>query len=61
MLLMFVVLYAFTGYYPVAMLLGKDVTYSHGFYLSLVIAGVMGFTSYILWHMGLKRYNSTGA
>ena len=47
--------------YPVAILLGKDVTYSHGFYLSLVIAIVMGFTSYTLWHMGLKRYNSTGA
>lgn len=29
--------------------------------LTLVIAIVMGFTSYTLWHMGLKRYNSTGA
>ncbi len=60
-LLTFVVPYAFTGYYPVAMLLGKEVPYSHVFHLSPVIALVMGLVAYSLWHKGLKRYNSTGA
>ena len=60
-LLTFVVPYAFTGYYPVAMLLGKNVPYSHVFCWSPIISLIMGFTAYTLWHMGLKRYNSTGA
>lgn len=60
-LLTFVIPYAFTGYYPAAMLLGKAVPYSHIFCWSPVIALVMGSISYSLWHMGLKRYNSTGA
>ena len=60
-LLTFVVPYAFTGYYPVTMILGKDVAHSGICYLSPVIALIMGLVSYALWHMGVKWYNSTGA
>ncbi len=60
-LLTFVIPYAFTGYYPAAMLLGKVVPYSHIFCWPPVIALLMGSASYSLWHMGLKRYHSTGA
>ena len=60
-LLTFVVPYAFTGYYPVAMLLGKNVPNPYVGNLSPVIAMVIGVISYCLWHIGLKRYNSTGA
>lgn len=60
-LLTFIVPYAFTGYYPVAMLLEKDVSNSYVGNLSPVIALVIGITSYSLWHIGLNRYNSTGA
>lgn len=59
--LTFVIPYAFTGYYSVAKLLGKDVPNPYVCNFSPLIALVIGFISYILWHVGLKRYNSTGA
>ena len=59
-LLTFVIPYAFTGYYPVAALLEKDIFYSFVVWLPPVIAAVMGFFSYVLWQTGLKRYGSAG-
>lgn len=60
-LLTFVVPYAFTGYYPVAILLGKNISNYFLCKLSPIIALVIGLIAYILWHIGLKRYNSTGS
>lgn len=60
-LLIFIVPYAFTGYYPVARLLGKDVPFPQAFYLSPVIALVMALFATILWRVGRRHYGSTGA
>lgn len=57
-ILTFVVPYAFTGYYPVATLLGKDVSSAFMGKLSPLIAAVTGILSCVLWRRGLKRYNS---
>lgn len=60
-LLTFVVPYAFTGYYPVGNLLGKDLVHPEYAYLSPFIALVTGVAAYFLWSIGLKHYNSAGA
>ena len=60
-LLTFVVPYAFTGYYPVGNLLGKDLVHPEYAYLSPFIALVTGVAAYFLWNIGLKHYNSAGA
>jgi len=61
LLLTFVVPYAFTGYYPVAHLLGKGLSHSWIVYVSPVMALIMATIAYNFWHMGLKHYGSTGA
>ena len=60
-LLTFVVPYAFTGYYPVGHLLGKNISHPEYAYLSPIIALVTGVAAYWLWSYGLKHYNSAGA
>ena len=59
--LFFFVPYAFTGYYPVGNLLGKDLVHPEYAYLSPFIALVTGVAAYFLWNFGLKHYNSAGA
>lgn len=59
-LLTFVIPYAFTGYYPVAILLEKDISNSYVYLLPPLIAAVMGALAHVLWYMGLKRYGSAG-
>ena len=61
LLLTFIVPYAFTGYYPVALLLGKELTFPVLAYISPVIAAIAGTASFLFWHQGLKRYGSAGA
>ncbi len=60
-LLTFVIPYAFTGYYPVGHLLGKDLTHNGFAYLSPFIALVSLAAAYLFWKNGLKHYNSAGA
>jgi ABC-2 type transport system permease protein len=60
-LLTFVIPYAFTGYYPVASLLGKSLAHPAYAYLSPLIALVTGSAAYLFWNCGLKHYNSAGA
>ena len=60
-LLTFVVPYAFTGYYPVASLLGKGLPHPEFAYLSPLIALISGTAAYLLWNYGLRHYNSAGA
>lgn len=59
-LLTFIVPYAFTGYYPVSYLLGKNLLHSWTVYISPVIALIMAVIAYNFWHIGLKHYGSTG-
>lgn len=60
-LLTFVVPYAFTGYYPVGWLLGKNLANPVVAYLSPVVAVVAGVLACLLWRAGLRHYNSAGA
>lgn len=61
LILTFIIPYAFTGYYPVARLLCKPITYPVFAYLSPVIAVVTAVLAYILWHNGLRHYESAGS
>ncbi len=60
-LLTFVVPYAFTGYYPVALLLGKSVEYPLLCYAPPLVALIAGFGSCAFWKSGLRHYGSAGA
>ena len=60
-LLIFIVPFAFTGYFPAARLLEKKVLYQQISNFSPVIALVMAVLAYVLWHRGLKHYGSSGA
>ncbi|MCR5249805.1 MAG: ABC transporter permease [Lachnospiraceae bacterium] len=60
-LLCFIVPYAFTGYYPVAGLLGKPLPHPCFAYLSPLIAFVSLVAAKFLWSSGLGHYNSAGA
>ena len=53
--------YAFTGYYPVASLLGKELTYPAFAFLSPVIALIAAVAAYIFWNYGLRHYGSAGS
>lgn len=60
-LLTFVIPYAFTGYYPVGLLLGKNPAHPGFAYLSPFVALIAGAAAYLFWRMGLRHYNSAGA
>ena len=60
-ILTFVIPYAFTGYYPVGSLLGKNQNHPEYAYLSPLVALIAGVAAYLLWCAGLKHYNSAGA
>ncbi len=60
-LLTFVIPYAFTGYYPVALLLGKSVPFPSLRFASPFIALLAGIASCSFWRFGLKHYGSAGA
>ena len=60
-LLTFVIPYAFTGYYPVALLLGKNLQYPLLAYIAPIVALAAGTTSCAFWKYGLKHYGSAGA
>ena len=60
-LLTFVLPYAFTGYYPVALLLGKSVSFPALRFASPLVALVAGIGSVSFWRFGLKHYGSAGA
>lgn len=60
-ILTFVVPYAFTGYYPVALLLGKNLDKPLLAFAAPVIALIAGSASCIFWKLGLKHYGSAGA
>lgn len=60
-LLTFFVPYALTGYFPVANLLGKNLSHSWISYISPIIAFVIAITALEFWHAGLNHYGSTGA
>jgi ABC-2 type transport system permease protein len=60
-LLTFVIPYAFTGYYPVGKLLGKELSHPEYAYLSPLVALIAGVAAYLFWSAGLKHYNSAGA
>jgi len=60
-LLTFVIPYAFTGYYPVGHLLGKNLSHPGYAYLSPLVALIAGTAAYLFWKTGLKHYNSAGA
>lgn len=59
-LLTFVIPYAFTGYYPIAKLLEKEVPWPDICYLGPVVALLFGGIAYVLWCTGIKRYNGAG-
>lgn len=60
-ILTFIVPYAFTAYYPVGHLLGKNPAHPGFAYLSPLIAVITGVAAYLFWKNGLKHYNSAGA
>ena len=60
-ILTFIVPYAFTGYYPVGSLLGKDLAHPGFAHLSPVIALITGVSAYLFWNSGIRHYNSAGA
>ncbi|MCR5671489.1 MAG: ABC-2 family transporter protein [Butyrivibrio sp.] len=60
-LLSFVIPYAFTGYYPVSLLLGKSLAHPVLAYMAPLVALISGAAAYLFWHTGLKHYNSAGA
>ena len=60
-LLTFIIPYAFTGYYPAGILLGKNLIHPEFAHLSPLIALIFGIAAYLFWKGGLKHYNSTGA
>ena len=60
-LLTFAVPYAFTGYYPVALLLGKSVPFPALRFAVPLVALAAGFGSCAFWRFGLKHYGSAGA
>lgn len=59
--LTFVVPYAFTGYYPVALLLGKGVGCPALCYAPPLVAAIAGTAAYSFWKFGLRHYGSAGA
>ena len=61
LLLTFIIPYALTGYYPVANLLGKNLQPFWLPFIAPIVAFVMAVIAYHFWHIGLKRYGSTGA
>ena len=60
-ILSFVIPYAFTGYYPVSSLLGKNAVHPCLSHISPVIALITGVAAYLFWHNGLKHYGSAGS
>lgn len=60
-LLTFAVPYAFTGFYPVALLLGKDVPLPALRFAAPLVALLFGTASCAFWKYGLKHYGSAGA
>lgn len=60
-LLTFIVPYAFTGYYPVALLLGKSLEAPALCFAAPLIALIAGAGSHVFWKTGLKHYGSAGA
>ncbi len=61
LLLTFIVPYAFTGYYPVADLLGKNIGNDILGCFSPAIALLFACFARLMWKKGLKRYGSSGA
>ena len=61
LLLTFVVPYAFTAYYPVAILLGKNIGNNILGYLSPAIALLFACLACLMWKKGLTHYGSSGA
>jgi ABC-2 type transport system permease protein len=60
-LLTFIVPYAFTGFYPVALLLEKDVPFPALRFAAPLVALIAGTASCAFWKNGLKHYGSAGA
>lgn len=60
-ILIFIIPYALTGYYPVATLLNKTMPYPYVPKLLPISAFIVAVIAYVIWTIGLKRYNSTGA
>ena len=60
-LLTFVVPYAFTGFYPVALLLQKDAPFPTLRFAAPLVALIAGTASCAFWKNGLKHYGSAGA
>ncbi len=60
-ILIAIIPYAFTGYYPVASLLGKELTFPIFAYLSPIIALIAAVGAYLFWHYGLRHYGSAGS
>ena len=59
--LTFVVPYAFTGYYPVALLLGKSTGHPALCYAPPLVAAIAGIAACWFWKCGLRHYGSAGA
>ena len=53
--------YAFTGYYPVALLLGKGVGCPALCYAPPLVAAIAGTAAWSFWKFGLRHYGSAGA
>ena len=59
-LLTCIIPFGFTGYYPVAFLLGKSLPCQWLAYISPLIALVIAGLAGVIWQKGLKRYGSAG-
>ena len=59
--LTFAVPYAFTGYYPVALLLGKSTGHPALCYAPPLVAAIAGIAARSFWKCGLRHYGSAGA
>lgn len=60
-ILIAIIPYAFTGYYPVASLLGKELTFPIFAFLSPIIALIVAVGACLFWHYGLRHYGSAGS
>lgn len=59
-ILTFIIPFAFTGYYPSAYFLGKE-GFFNGIILTCVVSVISLITSYRIWLIGMKRYESSGS
>lgn len=60
--LLYVIPYSFVSYYPCLYLLNKDSSpYAFWYPFYTLLAGIgVNFVFWVLWRLGLRRYNSAG-